>query len=63
MEAQKLSFDAFKSMASNVQSAEVLSQIEGGGLFDCHGWWGAFGKKVRDIAEDAALRELRELLK
>ena len=49
----KLSLDDFKAMANNVQSEEVMQQIEGGllDLFDCHGFWGQVGKACRDWGE------------
>jgi len=62
MKTEKLSFDAFKLMAENVQTNEIMNQIEGGNLFDCHGFWGGVGKKIRDIVVGAAIRELEEAL-
>jgi len=50
MKTEKLSFEAFKSMADNVQTEDVLNQIEGGTLLDCHGFWGPVGKALRDLA-------------
>lgn len=41
---QKLSLDALKERAEKVQTDEMMNQIEGGGLWDCHGFWGAIGK-------------------
>lgn len=46
MKTEKLSLDAFKAMANNVQEQEVMSKIEGGDLFDCHGFWGRIGKRL-----------------
>jgi hypothetical protein len=47
MKTEKLSFDAFKKMADNVQSEEVLQKIEGGMMKpECHGWWGTFCKML-----------------
>lgn len=48
MESKKLSLDAFKEMANEVQSEEVLKQIEGGTWGDCHGYWGKLGKYFDD---------------
>ncbi len=44
----KLSLDAFKAMAENVQTKEVMNQIDGGlyDLTDCHGFWGWIGKHI-----------------
>jgi hypothetical protein len=53
MKTEKLSFEAFKSMADNVQTEDVLNQIEGGNLFDCHGFWGRVGKALGDVIIDA----------
>jgi hypothetical protein len=53
MKTEKLSLDAFKAMANNVQSEEVMEQIEGGNLFDCHGYWGRVGKALGDVIIDA----------
>lgn len=63
MKTQKLSLDAFKSMADNVQSEEVMQQIEGGSLFDCHGFWGGIGKAVRDLVIREADRAVDNLTK
>ena len=46
MKTEKLSLNAFKAMADNVQTEDVMNQIEGGSLFDCHGLWGDFGKAL-----------------
>lgn len=62
MKNQKLSFDAFKSMADNVQSDEVMQQIEGGNLFDCHGFWGEVGKATGRFLEGVVRDALKELL-
>ena len=50
MKTEKLNLDAFKAMAENVQTEDVMNQIEGGTLFDCHGFWGGVGKALRDLA-------------
>jgi hypothetical protein len=51
MKTEKLSLDAFKAMAENVQEQEVMSQIEGGNWSDCHGFWGTVGKSFRMMAQ------------
>lgn len=51
MKTEKLSFEAFKAMADNVQTEDVLNQIEGGNLTDCHGFWGWVGKKADKIID------------
>ncbi len=51
MKTEKLSFEAFKAMADNVQTEDVLNQIEGGDLTDCHGFWGWVGKKIDTIVD------------
>lgn len=61
MKTEKLSLDAFKAMANNVQSEELMEQIEGGNLFDCHGYWGGVGKQIRDTLVEIGLRELKKL--
>ncbi|WP_445710767.1 hypothetical protein [Flavobacterium sp.] len=43
----KLSLDALKERAENLQSEEVMNKIEGGGWSDCHGFWGGIGKAWR----------------
>lgn len=50
METKKLNLDAFKEMANEVQTEDVLSQIEGGleDWGDCHGYWGKLGKYFED---------------
>jgi hypothetical protein len=58
----KLSLDALKERAELVQTEEMMNQIEGGGLFDCHGFWGAFGKKVRDIVVDKTIEKIEEAI-
>ena len=52
MKTEKLSLDAFKAMADNVQTEDVMNQIEGGTLFDCHGFWGRVGKALGDVIID-----------
>lgn len=52
MKKEKLSLDAFKAMADNVQSEEVMSNIEGGTWSDCHGFWGWLGKAWRSNKEE-----------
>lgn len=49
MKTEKLSLDAFKEMAENVQTEEVMEQIEGGSWSDCHGFWGGAGKMARSL--------------
>lgn len=56
---QKLSLDALKVRAEQVQTNEMMNQIEGGGLFDCHGFWGSVGKWVRDLAEEIIKEKLK----
>lgn len=58
MKNQKLSFEVFKSMPDHVQSHEVMQQIEGGSLFDCHGFWGRVGKLIDHTITDGIIREL-----
>ncbi len=58
MKTQKLSFEDFKLMANNVQSDEIMQQIEGGSLFDCHGFWGRIGKAVGNLIEREADRAI-----
>jgi hypothetical protein len=58
MKTEKLSFEDFKLMASNVQSEEVMRQIEGGNLFDCHGFWGRLGKAIGSLIEREADRAI-----
>ena len=53
MKTEKLSLDAFKAMAENVQEQEVMSQIEGGSWSDCHGFWGYLGKAFRRHQESS----------
>lgn len=55
----KLSLDAFKEMAGNVQEQDVMNNIAGGtaGLFDCHGFWGEVGKAIKDVI----VKEIREI--
>ena len=48
-------------MANNVQSNEVMQQIEGGSLFDCHGFWGRIGKAVGRLIEREADRAIDNL--
>ncbi|GEM_PF-2127967 len=50
---QNLSLEAFKNMAFNIQSDEVLKNINGGleNLWDCHGIWGKVGKTAREWGE------------
>lgn len=47
MKTEKLSLDAFKAIADNVQNEEVMNSIEGGTWSDCHGFWGGIGKAWR----------------
>lgn len=48
MKTEKLSLDAFKEMANNVQSEDILAKIGGGEAApvqsDCHGVWARFEK-------------------
>ncbi len=45
---QKLSLDALKERAEEVQTSELMEKIEGGtGLTDCHGFWGFIGKVIK----------------
>jgi|GEM_PF-3967853 hypothetical protein len=52
MKTEKLSLDAFKQMAENVQTQDVMEQIEGGSWSDCHGFWGWMGKAFRAHQEE-----------
>lgn len=52
MKTEKLSLDAFKAMADNVQTEEAMSKIEGGlenSWSDCHGFWGQLHKFVIEV--------------
>lgn len=46
MKNERLSLDAFKAKAENVNTNEVLEKVQGGGWSDCHGYWGKVGKYV-----------------
>ena len=63
MKTEKLSLNAFKAMADNVQTEDVMNQIEGGNLFDCHGDWGAVGKRVRDIVVEEIIDSIGDAIK
>ena len=63
MKTEKLSLNAFKAMADNVQTEDVMNQIEGGNLFDCHGYWGAVGKRVRDIVVEEIIDSIGDAIK
>ena len=63
MKTEKLSLDAFNAMADNVQTEDVMNQIEGGSLFDCHGFWGNVGKATGRLIEKEANRAIDNLTK
>jgi hypothetical protein len=49
MKTEKLSFEAFKAMADNVQEQDAMSNIEGGDWYDCHGFWGGLHKFLIEV--------------
>ena len=52
MQNGRLSFEAFKAKAENVNTNEVLEKVQGGDWSDCHGFWGAVGKAFTPSDED-----------
>ncbi len=42
----RLSLAEMKAKADQSSTLDNLEAIQGGNLFDCHGKWGAIGKKV-----------------
>jgi hypothetical protein len=49
----RLSLDAFKTKAENVNTNEVLEKVQGGNWYDCHGCDGTWAK-VKDYLKEAA---------
>lgn len=46
METKRLSLDAFKTKANNVETGKVLEKVQGGSWSDCHGYWGQMRKII-----------------
>jgi hypothetical protein len=53
---KKLSIDALKERAEEVQTTEVMTKIEGAAWSDCHGFWGTLGKAFRVEQLDDGIR-------
>lgn len=43
----RMSFEAFKKKAEEIDQSSVMKKIKGGSWSDCHGFWGQVGKAVR----------------
>ena len=50
----KMSLDAFKMQAENKNVELALESVQGGGLFNCHGKSGQFGKKAAKLGVTCA---------
>ena len=46
----RLTLAELKAKADQSNIVENLEAIQGAGLFNCHGKWGAIGKGIRDTA-------------
>ena len=47
-----MSLEAFKAKAENQNVAIAMDNIQGGGLFNCHGKLGAAGKAIGNFIYD-----------
>ena len=52
MSNKRLSLDAFKAKAENLNTNEVLEKVQGGDWSDCHGCSGTWAK-IKDYAAEA----------
>ena len=52
MNNNRLSLDAFKEKANQIETSEVLEKVQGGNLMDCHGFWGRVGKAMKQEISD-----------
>jgi len=51
MSSKRLSFEAFKAKAENVNTNEILEKFQGGTAVDCHGCSTQAGKTIAEFLD------------